>query len=218
MRTVNIPAGQSASINATNGSALSLTSAYSPGANPTNITLAVDGTVDLHVLLSGCNFNTQGGRIHFIGSNSIGYAASADIESNIYGPAHLHLGGVEGEGCAVTLGGDVGRRITVDLDAWQPVLDLNIVHPDRFFGLVNFSTAGPPGGPGCGTVDLTGVTATSGTLKGGHLSLYDGATKTADIRVGGFTGGLGLYQTSTGVTIAQVASGTDGMIPLAHVA
>jgi hypothetical protein len=218
MHTITIPAGQSASINATNGSSLSLTSAYSPGAAPSNVVVNVDGTVDLHVLLSGCNFNTQGGRIHFIGSNSIGYAASADIESNIYGPAHLHIGGVEGEGCAVTLGGDVGRRITVDLDAWQPVLDLTITHPDRFFGLLNFSTAGPPGAPGCGSVNLTGVTATSGTLKAGHLCLYNGTSKVEDIRVGGYTDHLGLYQTATGVSIEQVASGTDGQIPLAHVA
>lgn len=210
-----------ATINATNGSSLDLNydnfaTEYGSGAPPQDVALNVSGTVSLNALISYSTFNTTGGRIHFIGDSTLGPYCFGTINSNIYGPATLHLTGGNAAGVGLTLGGDVGQRVTIALDTQIPVATLTITHPNRFFGLIQLANSYNPPPYGFGDVVLSGLSATSARLSGGHLDLFNGNKRVGDIRIAGDTANLGAFLDKSGVILAQGPYGSDPAIPLAH--
>src|SRR3954470_18736295 len=131
-----------ATFDTTNGASLNLTTHWVADFGYNTINLNDSGIVNLNVILASSTFNTHGGTLHFIGTSLIGQGSAATINSNIYGPATLDMDGAEAAGSVVTLGGDVGQRVTVNLDTNIPVDQLILAHPTRFFGLLDFTQDG----------------------------------------------------------------------------
>lgn len=206
--TVSVARGETANINLIRGASLNLDTMFS------SADLDISGTVSLNAIISYGHLNTTGGTIRFIGTNQIGGLATADIDSNLTGNATINLVGGQGAGASVKVEEAVGSGLTFNLGALQPCLNLDIVHPDAFRGLINFRDTPA----GIGTVLLEGITAQRAYLTNSCLELSDGHRLTDVLRVSGGTESLTLQQTSSGVAISQHGysqyAGTS--IPLIH--
>ncbi|HYZ22879.1 MAG TPA: hypothetical protein VE690_12045 [Rhodopila sp.] len=173
------------------------------------VNLNVADTATLNASAVHGVLNANGGTIQFIGTTIV--AQRTTLNDSLTGNATVVVAGGQGEGGFTEVNGAVGQGLNFSV---QGVAELQIDHPDQFAGALTIGNGTP-----LETVLLAGLTASSGTLSNGMLSLFDGNQLVDQLRVGGNTSTLTLDQTSAGVVLDQnhISVGglnSTGVIPL----
>jgi hypothetical protein len=171
---------------------------YEPG-NTVAINADPSATLTLNADLISANLTASGGTIAFIGTSTFA-AFKTVLDDNLAGSGTVQLFGGNATGETMEVNGSVGGGLSFDIGAGA-VGDagLRIDQPASFRAAVTLQSAG--------FVAFMGIQATSGDLLNGMLTLYDGSTLVAAVRLADTAnsvdyGGLQLQQTSFGVSVS----------------
>ncbi|HEX2940018.1 MAG TPA: hypothetical protein VHO91_03160 [Rhodopila sp.] len=177
-----------------------------PSGATVNLAIAAGSTLALNAFVELSTFQSNGGTIAFTGTNTFA-AFKTVFDDDLTGTGTLAISSGNAAGESMEFNGAVGSGLTVVVGSGAADADLIIDRPQDFSAQIRLM----PTPVTLGHIEFVGLHATSATLSGGILQLYDGTTQVDAVRFDNANQAVQLQQTSQGV---YLTAGGASDIPL----